>query len=67
MVFQHVYRLDSDNNEYFMVVAFESREAYVANADSPEQHERYLKYREMLESEPAWHDGEIVFSYPNLS
>ncbi len=40
-VFQHVYRMDADSNEYYLVVAFESREAYQANATSSEQHERY--------------------------
>ena len=63
-VFEHVFRLDSAPNEYFLVVGFESKEAYVANANSPEQHQRYLAYRELLAAEPEWHDGEIVDSYP---
>ena len=63
-VFQHVYRMDADPNEYYLVVAFESREAYQANATSPEQHERYRQYSELLDAEPEWHDGEIMFSYP---
>jgi heme-degrading monooxygenase HmoA len=63
--FSHVYRLDSGSNEYYLVVAFESREAYKANADNPEQHQRYLKYRELMEADPEWHDGEIVSSYPS--
>ena len=62
-VFQHVYRMDSDPNELYLVVAFESREACLANANSPEQNERYRQYRELLESDPEWHDGEIVFSF----
>ena len=36
-------------------------EAYVANADSQEQHERYLQMREWLTADPEWHDGEIVY------
>jgi hypothetical protein len=32
----------------------------MANADSPEQHQRYLAFREILESDPEWQDGEIV-------
>ncbi len=63
-VFQHVYRMDADPNDHFLVVAFESREAYQANATSPEQHERYRQYSELMETEPEWHDGEILFSYP---
>ena len=61
-VSHYIYQLDDDANEFFMAVVFESREAYMANADSPEQHEQYLKWRELLEADPEWHDGEIVFA-----
>ena len=64
LVFEHVYRLDADPDAYILVVAFESKDAYAANAGSPEQHERYLRFRELLGADPEWHDGEIVFSYP---
>jgi hypothetical protein len=63
LVFEHVYRLDSDNNTVMLAVGFESKEAYRANANSPEMNERYMKYRSFLESDPEWHDGEIVFSH----
>jgi quinol monooxygenase YgiN len=63
-VFQHVYRTDADPNEYYLVVAFASKEAYRANAGSPEQAARYAQYRALLEADPEWHDGEIVDSYP---
>jgi quinol monooxygenase YgiN len=62
IVFQHLYRLDDDPQNLMLVVGFESKDAYRANAESPEQHARYQEYRAMLESEPEWHDGEIVFS-----
>ncbi len=55
-----VYRLDAGTNEYMVAVAFETKEAYVANAESPEQAARYQKMRELLESDPEWNDGEIV-------
>ena len=45
IVFEHIYKLDSGDNEYMMVVGFESKEAYQTNADSPEMHEMYLEYR----------------------
>ena len=61
LVFEHVYRLDADPNEYFLVVAFASKEAYVANANSPEQHADYERMLTLLEGEPEWHDGEIVY------
>jgi quinol monooxygenase YgiN len=64
LVSQQVYRLDADPNEFILVVAFESKDAYVANADSPEQHDRYQRFRALLAAEPEWHDGEIVDSYP---
>jgi heme-degrading monooxygenase HmoA len=62
-VFQHIYRMDADPNEFILVAAFESKDAYVANANSPEQAARYQQYRELLATEPEWHDGEIVDSY----
>ena len=62
-LFSHMYRMDAGGNEYYLVVGFESREAYRRNAESPEQHQRYLQYRELLEEEPEWHDGEVIFSF----
>lgn len=56
----YLYQMDKDPNEFYMAVMFESKEAYVANASSPQQHEQYLQYRQFLESEPEWHDGEII-------
>lgn len=64
IVFQHVYRMDADPRECFLVVGFTSKEHYRRNAESSEQHARYLRFRELLESDPEWHDGEIVFSLP---
>jgi quinol monooxygenase YgiN len=64
LLFDHLFRLDADPNEYYLVVAFESRDAYRANAASPEQHARYERYRALLAADPEWHDGEIVSSHP---
>ena len=63
--FGHVYRLDAGGGAYAMAVGFESREAYARNADSPEQDARYRAFRELLEADPEWLDGEIVHSYPS--
>ena len=57
-----VYRSDRDPNEFFLAIVFESKEAYVANANSPEMHQRYLRYRELLTADPEWHDGEVIHS-----
>lgn len=62
-VFQYVYKLDGAENEYMLAAGFESKEAYIKNANSPEQHERYLAYRELLESDPEWNDGEVIYSH----
>jgi hypothetical protein len=62
IAFQHVYRMDDDPQELYLVVGFESKAAYRANAESAEQHARYETYRALLEADPDWHDGEIVFS-----
>ena len=60
---QLVYRSDRDPDEVFLAVVFESKEAYQANAGSPEQHQRYLEDRALLAADPEWNDGEIVDTY----
>lgn len=59
---EFVYRMDSDPNECYLAVLFDSRQSYEANANSPEQDARYRKLLDLLVSEPEWHDGEIVYS-----
>jgi quinol monooxygenase YgiN len=61
-VFQHVYRMDRDPQELYLVVGFTDQEAYRRNAESPAQEERYAQYSALLEQAPEWHDGEIVWS-----
>jgi quinol monooxygenase YgiN len=63
-VSQSVYRMATNPNELYLVVAFENEQAYRANADSPEQHQRYEQFRALLDADPEWHDGEIIDSYP---
>ncbi|HYP41886.1 MAG TPA: antibiotic biosynthesis monooxygenase [Chloroflexia bacterium] len=60
---EFIYRMDNDPNEYFMAVIFDSKESYHANANSPEQNSRYEQMVALMESEPEWHDGEIVHSH----
>jgi quinol monooxygenase YgiN len=55
-----IYRMDADPQEYYMAVIFSDREAYVANAQSTEQEQRYQKMVSLMEGPPEWHDGEIV-------
>ena len=53
-------RPDDKNADLVGVAVFESKEAYVANANSPEQHEEFTKWMEHLEAEPNWTDGEYI-------
>ena len=62
-VFQHTYRLDADPDTLMLVIAFESKEAYQANAASPEQAGRDGQFRALMASDPEWNDGEIVHSH----
>ena len=58
-----IYRMNADPRELYVVVAFESKDAYVKNADSPDQDARYRRLLALLETEPEWHDGEIIDSH----
>lgn len=64
---EYVYRSESNPRAFIGAVLFESREAYLANADNPEQDRWYQQFRALLESDPEWNDGEIVFSWPPRS
>jgi quinol monooxygenase YgiN len=56
----YYFQMDKDPDEFYLVAVFQDREAYQANADSPEQHDRYLKFRSFLAADPEWNDGFIV-------
>jgi hypothetical protein len=58
----YVYQSDQDSNELWLVVLFENKETYMANADSSEQGAEFRRLMNYLVTEPEWHDGEIVFS-----
>ena len=50
-----------DPREVWIASAFESREAYFKNADSPEQNARFERTRELVEDgPPEWHDGNVI-------
>ena len=61
-VVSYSYRMDADPNEYYLAVVFASKETYWSNAQSPEKDARYRQLLPLLESEPEWHDGEIVYT-----
>ena len=56
--------MDADPGEVFLVAIFESKEAYWANANSPEQDQRFQEFRALMLADPEWHDGEIVDVMP---
>ena len=58
----YVFQSEQDDNELWLVVIFESKEAYLANADSPEQDAEFRRLMNYLVTEPEWHDGEIIYS-----
>ena len=56
------YLFRPDENPYeretvFLVALFDDAASYQANADSPDQNQRYLEMRELLEDDPEWMDG----------
>jgi len=59
-VADYVFESTEDPDECYLVAFFEDQETYTANADSPEQHERYLKMRACLLEDPEWHDGTVI-------
>ena len=63
-VAQYAHRMDADPEELYRVVLFASKEAYHANAASPDQAARYEEFAALLAAPPEWHDGEVVFAHP---
>jgi quinol monooxygenase YgiN len=61
-VASYVYRIDAEPNVLYLVAVFTSKEAYLANAGSPEQHAQFEKLRALLAADPEWHDGTVIYS-----
>ena len=57
----YTYQMDTDPTAVFVAIVFESREAYVANAQSPQMDARYHELLALLEEPPEWHDGQIIY------
>ena len=56
----YYFQMDKDLDEFYLVAIFKDKETYLANADSAQQHEQYLKLRSFLTDDPEWNDGFIV-------
>jgi len=59
-VAMYFYQMDADPDEFYVTVLFESKEAYLANAKSPEQDRAYREMLQSLDAAPEWHDGQVV-------
>ena len=56
----YLFRPDKDPYDrptVFLVALFDDEASYKANAESPDQNERYLELRALLEDDPDWMDG----------
>ena len=58
----YVYQMDEDASDLFLVVVFSSQEAYIKYAESEKSNNQYLKMMKLLEAEPEWHDGDLIFN-----
>lgn len=62
-VYTTFYQSDFDPLDVWMVTAFESREAYRANAERPNMDALYRRIRGCLSQDPEWHDGPLMAAY----
>ena len=53
---------DNSPGEMIGMAVFRDKADYLANADNPLQHERFMKFRELMIEDPEWTDGEFVSS-----
>jgi quinol monooxygenase YgiN len=58
-----MYQMDDDPDVFYLAGVFDSKKGYFTHSDKPETHTLYLQLLELLENEPQWHDGEIVFTH----
>lgn len=57
----YIVKMDSDPNTYVLAAVFDSKEAYIANANSAEQDAMYQQLLTLLQGPPEWNVGEVVF------
>ena len=59
-VVDYYFQMNNDPDEFYLVAIFKDKETYMRNADSAEQHERYLVFRSFLTADLEWNDGFIL-------
>ena len=45
----------------YLVVMFSDKQSYVDYSESADSQSRYEKMLPLVESEPEWHDGRVIF------
>ena len=55
-----LHRNGVNPSEFILSVVFDSKEAYEANASSPEQDRWFQGLRALLAGDPRWMDGEVL-------
>ena len=55
-----LHRNGANPSEFILSVVFDTKEAYEANASSPEQDRWYQGLRALLAGDPRWMDGEVL-------
>lgn len=58
----YLYKLDKKPGEFLMAVVFQDKKSYTENAENPEQDKWYRSFRQLLQADPVWEDGEIISS-----
>ena len=57
---EYVFQLDKHPGEYLLIAVFPSRDEYYRFADDPETDRWYRQWRELLEGDPEWSDGNVI-------
>jgi len=58
----YTFKLEKQPGEYMSIAIFPSRDEYYRFAQRSETDEWYRKWRELLEADPEWNDGEVIQS-----
>ncbi len=59
---EYFLRLKDHPGEFMGIVLFDSEENYQKNASNPNQNQWYSKFRALLETDPEWNDGSVIFT-----
>ena len=53
-----------DGDDVYGLIIFDDEASYRANASAPDQDKWYRRRRELMTTDPEWHDGEIIEDLP---